>query len=122
MQNEPQLSAEMEKRFDEEFCLAVGGGLVYKGELPNGGWMDILVKHFLATALEEQKKQVLSEVEEKVKGIMWIYEHQGFTGKAVCETCREVVEAGSPCKASKYYEAWKQLEELRTKLTQLKET
>ena len=46
--NEPQLSAEMERRFDEEFgFLASPIDGVVAGNYP-------LIKHFLATALEEQ--------------------------------------------------------------------
>ena len=58
---EPQLSAEMEKRFDEEFdhfVLDVGES----GETVD--WDR--VKHFLATALEEQRKEILSEVDEAI--------------------------------------------------------
>ena len=46
---EPQLSAEMERRFDEEFgFLASPIDGVVAGNYP-------LIKHFLATALEEQR-------------------------------------------------------------------
>lgn len=58
MQTEPQLSAEMEKRFDEEFIgksenypSLYGGGdqcIGHAGEVRG-------IKHFLATALEEQR-------------------------------------------------------------------
>ena len=59
---EPQLSAEMEKRFDEELCS--------DGELclPEDG-NPSAVKHFLATALEEEREKVLEEVDKKDKTI-----------------------------------------------------
>lgn len=59
--NEPQLPAEMEKRFDKEFdhfVLDVGES----GETVD--WDR--VKHFLATALEEQRQELLSEVDEAI--------------------------------------------------------
>lgn len=53
---EPQLSAEMERRFDEEFgFLASPIDGVVAGNYP-------LIKHFLATALEEQKQEYLLRV------------------------------------------------------------
>jgi hypothetical protein len=54
MQNEPQLSAEMEKRFDEEF------NAVSSTENPLADWWvehHKKIKHFLASVLEEQKIQ-----------------------------------------------------------------
>lgn len=59
---EPQLSAEMEKRFDEMRLGDVYDHRIY----PNGlisPRATSLVKHFLATALEEEREKVLSEVE-----------------------------------------------------------
>ena len=63
---EPQLSAEMEKRFDEEF-------FAESPKLSKAG------KHFLATALEEQRLKY----EDKVKSMphkyiddrCWVYRH-----------------------------------------------
>ncbi len=61
--NEPQLSAEMEKRFDEMRL----GDVYDHRNYPNGlisPRATSLVKHFLATALEEEREKVLSEVEK----------------------------------------------------------
>lgn len=56
MKNEPKLSAEIEKRFDEAVRKQNNYGNPY--------WPDWdSVKSFLATALEEQKQETLSEVE-----------------------------------------------------------
>ena len=69
MQNEPQLSAEIEKRFDDEFVFIGTNN-------DDGGHYDyeslnttcpIEIKHFLATALEEQK-QKYEEIIEDLKG------------------------------------------------------
>ncbi len=52
--NEPQLSAEMEKRFDEALGVGTYGKIVSFDD----------IKHFLATALEEQKAEYVRKVEE----------------------------------------------------------
>jgi hypothetical protein len=51
---------------------------------------------------------------EEIKGEMYMYEHQspGITGLIYCETCKEAVEIGSPCTASKYYPRWQELKKL----------
>ncbi len=59
--NEPQLSAEMEKRFDEVWNspdLGVNDDYNCDGESATA------IKHFLATALEEQKAEYVRKVEE----------------------------------------------------------
>ena len=53
--DEPQLSEEMEKRLMDLLPLGLDDWLVED------------IKHFLATALEEQRKEILSEVLEMVK-------------------------------------------------------
>lgn len=62
--NEPQLSAEMKKRFDEEFgsvyCSTAGAKVdeylrVYSR-------CNIQIKHFLATALEEQRMRYIERL------------------------------------------------------------
>lgn len=53
--NKPQLSAEMEKRFDDKFhCGQVGCNCA------DGIGSIVAVKHFLATALEEQRQMIYS--------------------------------------------------------------
>lgn len=67
MKNEPQLSAEMEKRFDEEFvqvCTNNDEGGHYDYPSLNTS-SPIEIKNFLATALEEQKKAINDE---------WLYQ------------------------------------------------
>lgn len=64
MQNKPQLSAEMEKRL-EKFLTDTWGWSYEYGEWldsesqPIGGIKDL--KHFLATALEEQKQEFINQ-------------------------------------------------------------
>lgn len=79
MQNKPQLSAEMEKRFKNcdgyqcDSCygtgkdqkLAIDNGIDIDCQKCGGSGVTELareVRNFLATALEEQKKEILSEV------------------------------------------------------------
>lgn len=50
----PQLSAELEKRLMDLLPLGLDDWLVED------------IKHFLATALEEQRKEILSEVERVI--------------------------------------------------------
>jgi len=78
---EPQLSAEMEKRFDEE--------------LKHNLWSDAdslaidmsgEVKHFLATALEEQREKYIEQV-EKMK-LEMLPNLEGADGKYVEENNR----------------------------------
>lgn len=49
--------------------------------------------------------------EHEIKAEMFMYEHQwaGDDKQRFCETCKEAVELGSPCKASKYYPRWQEL-------------
>lgn len=88
---------------------------------------NLAIKHLqkTITALNKEKQDerqaVIKEIDAYVKGMMSLYEHMGFKGKVVCEACGEVVEAGSPCENSKYYEEWKRLAELRAKLVEMKE-
>ena len=69
--NEPQLPAEMEKRFDKEFgYLSVAIDYYVENAYPlrkESGMKHLKdIKHFLATALEEQRKEILSEVDEAI--------------------------------------------------------
>jgi len=59
--NKPQLSAEMEKRLEEFEC----NGYTCNHETAEDHY--IIDKHFLATALEEQRVQI-KEVIERLKG------------------------------------------------------
>ena len=66
MKNEPKLSAKMKKRLKKFLTDTWGWSYEYgewldEGGQPIGGIKDL--QHFLATALEEQKQKVLSEVE-----------------------------------------------------------
>lgn len=76
MQSKPQLSAEIEKLFDEEFTVAEiwgmplpnynGRKIIYEDEALNAvKEHNKKVKHFLATALEEQRKAINDE---------WLYQ------------------------------------------------
>lgn len=55
---EPQLSAEMERKYEEEFgnVYSSKAGAKIGDELRVGSMCNIQLKHFLATALEEQKE------------------------------------------------------------------
>lgn len=86
MQNEPQLSAEIEKLFDEEFTVAEiwgmplpnynGRKIIYEDEALNAvKEHNKKVKHFLATALEEQKDMFRSWITE---GEMEMYTADGL--------------------------------------------
>lgn len=76
MQNKPQLSAEMEKLAREHFMDSNGfmkqdwyyrdGGRILFGE----------IKHFLATALEEQRATFLYEVKNRKATIKWLWGKQ----------------------------------------------
>ena len=58
MQNKPQLSAEMDKRFDDKFhCGQLGCNCA------DGVGSIVAVKQFLAIALEEQRAGFISQVE-----------------------------------------------------------
>lgn len=84
LQNEPQLSAEMEKRLKKKMAEELHIDWAFKNVhgkpdtiiitgTPKGSYetdYNLFVEnmtHFLATALEEQRQQVLSEVVEMVK-------------------------------------------------------
>jgi hypothetical protein len=75
--NKPQLSAEMEKRFDEEFDYRKTTGYQGDGAIPTPDLDDI--KHFLATAITEERKKVIEEVLGKVEEILPY--GAGFTGR-----------------------------------------
>lgn len=64
-QNEPQLSAEIEKRFNDLFKYSL-----WSDADSLGVDMGDKVKHFLATALEEQKKTIL-ELLDKAEMEKW---------------------------------------------------
>ena len=59
-QNEPQLSAEMEKRFDEALGVGTYGKIVSFDD----------IKHFLATALEEQRASIIAQL-QKLEAEKW---------------------------------------------------
>ena len=70
--NEPQLPAEIEQRFDKEFgYLSVAIDYYVENAYPlrkESGMKHLKdIKHFLATALEEEREKVLSEVEKMKK-------------------------------------------------------
>lgn len=61
MQNEPQLSADLEKRFNEWR----ENGMSYDSpEECVFGWNEKRLKHFIATALEEQKQGYIKAIIE----------------------------------------------------------
>lgn len=69
MQNKPQLTAEMEKRFNEQFAhlsVLIDQALSYTYvDSKNMGELKIKdIKHFLATALEEQRAEMMKKVVE----------------------------------------------------------
>lgn len=75
MQSKPQLSAEIEKLFDEEFTVAEiwgmplpnynGRKIIYEDEALNAiKEHNKKVKHFLATVLEEQRTEMMKKVVE----------------------------------------------------------
>lgn len=110
MKNSPQIEKILTR---EEFRRSTMG-CFYQDELRAH---DRAMRKRLAAALEEQT----AEIERWLVGMMAMYEHQGFTGKRVCEKCREIVEAGTPCEQSVYLHTWRKLAELRAKLAEMKE-
>jgi len=109
--NKPQLSAEMEKRFDEgKFLLGedASGNPVY---LASDEFVTTQIKHFLATALEEQKQKVLDEVDEQLRQFQLIYgSFNSSTGDIMGYRISEHEESADVL-----------IRYLRTKLNQLKE-
>lgn len=68
--NEPQLPAEIEQQFDKEFgYLSVAIDYYVENAYPlrkESGMKHLRdIKHFLATALEEQNKRFLSQLKER---------------------------------------------------------
>lgn len=76
MKNEPQLSEEMEKRFDEEFGKeAQSGSMLDLYDFYEGGvYLDI--KHFLATELERQREEYVEAVKNRKATIKWLWGKQ----------------------------------------------
>ena len=64
MKDKPQLSAKMEKRFDETFSYEWWKGFGCTDDIDIQGKNGI--KHFLATALEEQRLRYIEQVEEMI--------------------------------------------------------
>ena len=58
--------------------------------------------------------KTIEDIIENIKGRMFMFEHQpvGESNLVFCETCREAVEKGSPCKESRYYLVWQELNDL----------
>ena len=78
---EPQLSAEMEKRFDKEFgYLSVAIDYYVENAYPlrkESGMKHLRdIKHFLATALEEQRATFVDEVKNRKATIKWLWGKQ----------------------------------------------
>lgn len=81
MQNKPQLTAEMEKRFNEQFAhlsVLIDQALSYTYvDSKNMGELKIKdIKHFLATALEEQRAMFVEEVRNRRATIKWLWGKQ----------------------------------------------
>lgn len=78
MKNEPQLSAEMERKAEEVFEHYNGDG--YANPCPRIP-CDCQVKeykHFLATALEEQKEEVIEELLKHMRKVMFEWHGTGW--------------------------------------------
>lgn len=110
MQTEPQLSAEMEKRLSNLLFEELVTGLLdskYRVFRPN---IYDKLKHFLATALEEQKQDVLAEI-EGVTGAKSVQELLPTMGEAYKDISVQVA----------YKEGYnKSKSELRAKLVEMK--
>ena len=65
---------------------------------------------FITKLLHDQA----DKTKEKIKGMMFMYEHHApkYTDILYCEDCEQFVDIGSPCKASRYYPFWKDLNNL----------
>lgn len=73
MKNEPQLPAEMERRFDEEFPNEESGYLNKQGEyvhLFNPAVDSREIKTFLATALADERQRCISIVKNFIDSIL----------------------------------------------------
>jgi hypothetical protein len=97
-----------EERFDEKF------GTIYHREDGFGIQINDQVKYFIKSELDNQRVTNDEKWVERIKAHMFMYEHQriGKGKKALCETCREVVTDGTPCKDSPYYKVWLDLSDL----------
>lgn len=74
----PQLDKEIEKRFDEKFCLITEGEKLMVGDISDGEIKLIegkFIKQFLATELEAQKQEIV----EMIEGMMPIEEDDTYT-------------------------------------------
>lgn len=69
------------------------------------------LEQFVFDLLAEQK----AEWVKKIEGAKFPYEHYWYEAKQdqrLCETCFEVVERYTPCKASKHYPCWQVMNDL----------
>lgn len=75
-------------------------------------------RHELYKLIQQHQDLTLStkktEMVKMIEGMKYMYEHHapGMKGSVLCETCREVVSQGTPCKESPHYPCWKQLDDL----------
>lgn len=120
--NEPQLSAEMEKRFNDRFKTT----LDVIGERPLFELLGLDLKHFLATALEEQKQEFINQKANQHDAMVRADEREKVIEEVkelIAYSSFEMTPGGRPMKRTcSVEEAMRQLEKDVAKLNQLKGT
>lgn len=73
-----------------------------------------LIRGSWKNVVSDEKTDVINSIINIVRGIMSMYEHQWPDDEKIklCEICELQVEKGTPCRSSRYFNTWLDLDQL----------